>query len=693
MSDTVNLDLPDQNERQAHRLLERHARILEMIATGQPVDSVYDAIALMYEGRHPGMRCCLLELQGGKLMLGGAPSLPPEYCDAINGLQNGPNVGSCGTSTYTGKRVLVEDIATDPKWADIKHHALPYGLRCCWSEPIKDSKGKVLGAFGMYYNHPGLPDESQLEDLVSAAQLTGIVMEREQREAALRESEYNHRRLIENLPHRFFLKDKDLVFISCSSNLASDLGKSVDEIIGKSDADLFPTEYAERFMADDRRVIEGGVPDEAEITLSQDGEERTTRIVKAPAFNEAGEIDGILGFYTDITDQKKLKEKYNRAQKMESLGILAGGVAHDLNNILSVVVAYSELLLVDLPEDDPMRPHITKMQKSGFNASAIVADLLTIARGIAITKTPLNINVLIEDYLQSSEYDELKALYPQISATTDLADDLLNMQGSSVHFSKIIMNLISNAFESIKTQGKVTITSSNRHLETPKEGFETIAAGDYVVMTVQDDGPGIPTSDVQNIFEPFYTKKTMGRSGTGLGLTVVWNIVQDFDGSIDVITDSAGVTFELYFPVTRESVPDTISRPLDQLKGSGETVLIVDDMQIQRDIASTLLQKLDYRTVTVASGEEAIAYLQSHSVDLVVLDMVMDPGMDGLETYQQIVALHPGQKAIVVSGYAETSKVKQTRQLGAGQYVKKPYTLEEVGVAIQRELNDTLSND
>jgi len=166
--------------------IENNAKILKMIATGQPPSIVYDAIALMYEARHPGMRCSMLELKGNKLMHGGAPSLPKEYCDAVNGLENGPNIGSCGTSTYTGKRVLVEDIATDPKWAALKDTALPHGMRSCWSEPIRNPAGEILGAFGMYYNHPALPNEEELKDLESAARLTGIIMERKRAEDSLK---------------------------------------------------------------------------------------------------------------------------------------------------------------------------------------------------------------------------------------------------------------------------------------------------------------------------------------------------------------------------------------------------------------------------------------------------------------------------------------------------------------------------
>lgn len=177
----------DVTERKKADVLNvRNAKILEMIAVGQPASDIYNAIALMYEERRPGMRCSMLELHGNKLMHGGAPSLPKEYCEAINGLEYGPFVGSCGTSTYTGKRVLVENIETDPKWEKIKHVALPHGMRSCWSQPIKNSSGDVLGAFGMYYDHPALPNEEESNDLTSAARLAGIVMERDQAQKQIR---------------------------------------------------------------------------------------------------------------------------------------------------------------------------------------------------------------------------------------------------------------------------------------------------------------------------------------------------------------------------------------------------------------------------------------------------------------------------------------------------------------------------
>lgn len=164
---------------------QKTIQILEMIAIGTETSKIYDAIALLFESRHGGLRCSMLELVDGKLMHGGAPSLPKAYCEAVNGLENGANVGSCGTSTYTGKRCIVENIETSPNWKDLKEHALPHGMRCCWSEPIVDSSGKILGAFGMYYDEPRKPNAAESEDLIAAARLAGLVMERD----------HNHKRI------------------------------------------------------------------------------------------------------------------------------------------------------------------------------------------------------------------------------------------------------------------------------------------------------------------------------------------------------------------------------------------------------------------------------------------------------------------------------------------------------------------
>ena len=400
------------------------------------------------------------------------------------------------------------------------------------------------------------------------------------------------------------------------------------------------------------------------------------------------------GANQNITERKRaeekrieLEDKLQRAQRMEAMGLMAGGVAHDLNNILSGIVSYPELLLMDLPEDSPLRRPIETIQESGMRAADVVADLLTIARGVASSKEPLNLNSMIEQYLNSPEHKKLEMIHSFVEFKTDLDADLLNMRGSPTHIKKTLMNLIANATEAIEGSGTVTICTKNRYVDEPLKGYENVRIGEYTVVSISDDGAGISREDIERIFEPFYTKKMMGRSGTGLGLAVVWNTVQDHNGYINVNTSEKGTVFELYFPMTREDLADEKERvPLKEYLGHGEKILVVDDEERQREIACGMLTKLIYNAEAVSSGEEAIEYVKGHPVDLILLDMVMPKGINGRETYEEIIKIRPGQKAVIASGYAKTKEVDTAQKLGAGKYIKKPYTLEKIGLAVKEEL-------
>jgi CheY-like chemotaxis protein len=237
--------------------------------------------------------------------------------------------------------------------------------------------------------------------------------------------------------------------------------------------------------------------------------------------------------------------------------------------------------------------------------------------------------------------------------------------------------------------GIVTIKTANQYLDKPIQGYDEVREGDYVVLSVSDTGEGISVADLELIFEPFYTKKVMGRSGTGLGLAVVWGTVKDHNGYINVESEEGkGSIFTLYFPGTREDMSaEAAAISISEYMGKGESILIVDDVEGQRDLAAGILRKLNYNVASVSSGEEAIAYLKEHKIDLILLDMIMDPGMDGLDTYRSILEIHPKQKAIIVSGFSESDRVHATQALGAGAYVRKPYVIEKLGLAVKKELN------
>ena len=397
---------------------------------------------------------------------------------------------------------------------------------------------------------------------------------------------------------------------------------------------------------------------------------------------------GTQGIIRDITEQKKLEDRLLHAQKMETIGNLAAGVAHDLNNVLAGLVTYPELLLLELPEDSPIRSKLSVIQKSGQKAAAIVQDLLALARrGVKNTEI-VNLNSIISDFLSSPECAATRKYYPDIIIETDLAADLMNVKGSKIHLSKAVMNILNNAVEAMPSGGTIRMSSRNRYLDTSLHGYEDIPAGEYVTFTVVDEGVGIARDDMAKIFEPFYSKKTMKRSGSGLGMTVIWATVKDHDGYIDVQSkEGDGTQIVIYLPVTREIEEANPRRiGIEEYLGT-ERVLIVDDMPEQQHIAENMLAKLGYRVASVDSGEAAVEYLLKNEVDLIVLDMIMPGGMDGLETFRRIVEIRPGQKAVITSGFSESERVKSLQQLGAGKYIQKPYSLERLGIAVRKELD------
>ncbi len=502
--------------------------------------------------------------------------------------------------------------------------------------------------------------------------------------------------MLDSSPVMIFYEDAQRKYIRVNKRFSKTVDVPIKRMIGRSYNELFPDDPGSVFNSDSE-VLKTGEPVSGRSGVIQTGaEQRHIMLDMVPCRVNSGEIIGVLGFAVDVTKQKRVEREKRelqlriaRAEKMEAIGLLAGGVAHDGNNILTGISGYLQLLEMNLPEDDPNRVYIKGSLAASEQMGRLIDDLLTLTRNVVTSKEPVNLNDIISDYMGSPVFKSLKEHHPNVTVILRLSGDLLNINGVPTNLTKLLMNIVTNSAEAMPDGGEIRIETRNQYVEKPINGYDLkITEGDFVVLAVTDSGMGIKDSDLNRIFEPFYTKKITGKSGTGLGMAVVYGIVKDHEGLIDVQSiNGKGTTFEIYFPITKEEISRKKAIvPVEEYIGSGEKILVVDDLEAQRVILSEILARLGYSVDCAASGEEAVGYLKTNSADLIILDMIMNPGIDGLETYKRIIEIHPGQKAVIASGYSKTERVKEAQRLGAGEYIKKPYTFEKIGLAVRAAL-------
>jgi PAS domain S-box-containing protein len=505
--------------------------------------------------------------------------------------------------------------------------------------------------------------------------------------------------ILNTIPDIIFRLDPNgkIIFISSAvtkyeSQSHQLLGRSIFDLVVPQDLDKA------QFRLNERRTGARATHDfeiRLQFTLEDHDQTAQTRYFSVSAAglydsNRSGpdKFIGTQGIVKDITKRKHMENQLLQAKKMEALGNLAAGVAHDLNNILSGLVTYPDIILADIPKDDPLHKKISIIKKSGEKAAVIVQDLLTLARRNIRHEDVIDLNILLTDYLDSAEHRQTQNNHPLTTILTEYSPLEITVNGSSVHLSKAIMNLINNAMEAMPSGGDIFIATSLKNTQESLNGYEEIPPGRYGCITIKDSGMGMSDQDMTRIFEPFYTKKPSERKGTGLGMTIIWATIKDHKGYIDISSKiGEGTEFTVYLPITDQPLIAKVKQNSLEPSTKGETILVVDDMEEQLTIAGNILNQLGYNTMTAGSGNEALEILDQSPVDLVILDMIMPNGMDGLETYEHILQKHPDQRAIISSGYSESNRVKRMQQRGAGSYVQKPYSMEALACAVRKELD------
>jgi PAS domain S-box-containing protein len=499
------------------------------------------------------------------------------------------------------------------------------------------------------------------------------------------------RQVIDTNPHIIFVKDWEGRYVLANAAVAEFYGTTVDSLIGKRDSDFNPNVgETGQFLRIDREVISSQravLVAEEQATCSRTGATRWFQTVKVPLLSSDGSALQVLGVATDITERKQLEDQFRQAHKMEAVGRLAGGVAHDFNNVLTVIRAQTEFLLTDLAAEDPRRADVMEIQGAADRAATFTRQLLAFSRRQLLQPVVLELNEVVT----GMEMMVRRLVGEDVVLVIKLNPEIPRVWADPGQLQQVILNLAVNARDAMPRGGTLLIETAVIELDEhyPRQ-HPTAKPGTHVVLVVTDTGCGMDPTTRSRVFEPFFTTKEPGK-GTGLGLSTVYGIVKQSGGHIWVYSElGRGTTFKLYFPPHYGAVtPATPGRSTPPALGSGATILLVEDERPVRSTVRRLLERHGYKVLEAANGHEALDLVASgdSEIDLVLSDMVM-PGMGGTELASKVRTIAPKLPVLLMTGYTEEAITRAGERPLDEHIIEKPFTLttmlEKVSIALNR---------
>ncbi|MFA7402564.1 MAG: PAS domain-containing protein [Pelobacteraceae bacterium] len=525
--------------------------------------------------------------------------------------------------------------------------------------------------------------------VIASVHIMRDVTSHKQAARLLAENEIRLRTLVQTIPDLVWLKDVDGVYLACNRMFERFFGAGEADIIGKTDYDFVDRELADFFREHDRKAMAAGEPSNNEewITFADDGQQALLETIKTPMRDSNGRLIGVLGIARDITERKQAEEnslemerKYQQTQKLESLGVLAGGVAHDFNNILTIILGHCYVLEEELESGISGKDHVQQIEAAATRAAELCHQMLAYAGQSPQVKVWVNLWMLVDDVVKMLS----SAIKKNVTIEHDISRDVLVITGDNAQIQQVVMNLIINAAEAIGDKnGTIRVVLGKKIVieEQDESDFlgNAIQPGRYACLEVSDTGCGIDEETRKRIFEPFFTTKFTGR---GLGMSAVLGIIKSHGGVLQLAsTPGVGTTFKVYFPLpdetyTVEAVPAYEKTPLAKVSG---TILLVDDEVEIRAIDSILLNTMGFSVITALNGREALDIFSLHEseIDSVLLDLIM-PEMGGLETYRFLRAVSPDVPIVFCSGYdiEAISAVVETDD--HAEVVKKPFKPDQL---------------
>lgn len=596
------------------------------------------------------------------------------------------------------KPVVVEDARTDPRTN--KEVVAQLQNRTIINVPMVLGERKI-GALGTgSFGDEGvrLPDKHQLDYLTAMANHVSvtfhrieILTQRQEAEESLAQERNLLRTLIDQIPDYIYIKDTGSRFLLNNQAHARLMGfEKVEDIQGKTDFDTFPSEFAAKYYEDEQELIKSGQPliNQEETTVDSHGRELFVLSTKVPVRDSSGNITGFVGISRDITERKQLEAQLLQAQKMEAIGQLTAGIAHDFNNLLTAINGFAELMQMNLPSGNPLRPMADKVFDAGQRAANLVRQLLTFSRKQIVAPKIIELNAIV------AGMDKMlgRIIGDHIQMSTNLAPDLWFAKADPSQMEQIIVNLAVNARDAMPLGGKLVIETANVVLDKAFAAAHLEARpGPYVQLTISDTGVGMSEEVKAHLFEPFFTTKEPGK-GTGLGLATVYGIVKQCEGCIWVSSElGQGSSFKIYLPQVQPDELPLASPTFVTTRPTGiETILLAEDANEVRDLVRRVLEELGYTVLVAVDGPAAIELVNRypHPIHLLLTDMVM-PGLSGQDLAKQLTQTRPGLKVVFMSGYIDETIARQ-RVLDAQVFLlQKPFSPLELA----HKIREVLDND
>jgi two-component system, cell cycle sensor histidine kinase and response regulator CckA len=495
-------------------------------------------------------------------------------------------------------------------------------------------------------------------------------------EERLKESEQRFRTIVESAQDAIFLKDRDLRYTLVNPVMETLLGLRAESFIGRSDEQIFEQRDRVQTTETDQRVLNGEIVEQEEIR-QVGGKKKILHCIKVPMRDSAGRITGLCGFTRDLTGTRTLEAQLLRAQKMEAIGTLAGGISHDFNNLLQGILGYTQILILGRKTSDAERVKLHAIERAAKRASELTARLLAFSRKVEIDLRPVNLNPIV---LQVKKLLE-RTIPKMIDIQLRLADCLHTISADTGQLEQVILNIGLNARDAMPDGGMLTIETSNVQADECMPAFiPNDRACDYVLLSISDTGHGMTQEVREHIFEPFFTTKRIGQ-GTGLGMAMAYGIIQSHHGHIACESQAGvGTQFKIYLPAIQMKSETIIEEPEAPLHcGQGETLLVVDDELFIRELARDMLSMNGYQVLTAESGEAGLALYQQHSssIALVILDLIM-PGKGGKQCMADILKIDPRAKILIASGYAIQEPPENEVLSQALGFIQKPYNFKKI---------------